>query len=158
MKLGLIKRMFTDFNNASALKTLYYSLVWSYTDSILQNQCLTSIQNNFLRYLCYKYGIQRTPYSGYDDLNILNSHFKIISLNNRFRLPPDLKFLFKLLHNYIDCPEHVERLNIKINSFNSRNKPIFYLSNSTNTYKMYSPANKLMSAGNSVCNINLFHT
>lgn len=95
MKLGLINRTCTDFIDASALKNLYYSLVLStfeyasliwHTDSIIQNQCLTSLQNNFLRYLCNKYGIQRTAHSGYDDLNC---NFKIISLNNWFRL---LKF------------------------------------------------------------------
>jgi len=56
MKLGSIKRMCTDFNDASALKFLYYSLVRSkfeyaslvrHTDSILRNQCLTSIQTIF---------------------------------------------------------------------------------------------------------------
>jgi len=54
MNLALIKRMCTDFNDASALKILYYSLVRStleyaslvwHSDSVLQNQCLISIQN-----------------------------------------------------------------------------------------------------------------
>lgn len=103
MNFELIKRMCTDFNDALALKMLYYSLVWFkfeyasliwHTDGILQNQCLISIQNNFLRYLCYKCGIQRTPHSRHDDLN---RNFKII-LKNRFRLL-DITFLFKLLHS-----------------------------------------------------------
>jgi hypothetical protein len=43
----------------------------------------------------------KKPSTGYDDLI---NYFEIISLNNRFRLL-DLKFLFKLLHNHINCPE-----------------------------------------------------
>lgn len=56
MKLGLIKRMCTDFNNASTSRVLYYflvrskfeytSLVW-HTVSIFQNQFLMSIKNFF---------------------------------------------------------------------------------------------------------------
>lgn len=91
----------------------------------------------YLRYLCYKCGIQRTAHSGYDDLSC---NFKIISLHNRFRLL-DLKFVFKLLHNHINYFEFVECFNFKINVFNSRNTPVFYLLNATNTYKIYSPAN-----------------
>lgn len=68
-------------------------------------------------------GIHSTPYSEYDDLNC---HLKKISLKNKFR-QQDIKFLFKLLHICINCPEHVERLIFKIIFSNSKNKPVLYL-------------------------------
>jgi hypothetical protein len=36
----------------------------------------------------------------------------------------ELKVLFKLLHNHIDWLELIQRLNFKMNYFNSRNKSI----------------------------------
>jgi len=72
MKLGLLKRMCNDFNDSSALKILYYSLVCSHidyaslirhSDSICQNQSLSRIQNNFLRYLSFKCHFERRPHS-----------------------------------------------------------------------------------------------
>ncbi|KAE9530775.1 hypothetical protein AGLY_011237 [Aphis glycines] len=68
----------------------YASLIW-HSDSICQNQSLSCIQNNFLRYLSFKYHFERRPHSGFKMLN--------------------LKFLFKLLHNLVDCPELLERIN-----------------------------------------------
>jgi len=113
MKLGLLKRICIDFYDSSALKTLYFSLVRSqieyatliwHTDNIVQNTSLSSIQNNFLRYLSNKCNVERTPHSGY---NIISNFFRIDSLKNRY-LTLNLRFLFKLLHNMIDCPELLE--------------------------------------------------
>jgi len=40
----------------------------------------------------------------------------------------NLKFLFKLLHNLIVCPELLERINFNVNIKKLRNKHPFYLS------------------------------
>jgi len=89
MKLRFLKLICKDFNDESALKTLYFSLVRShfdyaaliwYTDNITQNQSLSSVQNNFLRYLSYKCHLDRVSHSEYD---ILCSFFKIMSLDKK---------------------------------------------------------------------------
>jgi hypothetical protein len=119
MKLGLLKRMCSDFNNSSALKILYYSLVRSHidyasliwhSDSICQNQSLSNIQNNFLRYLSFKCHFDRLSHSGYTNISYF---FNIAPLNSRFKIL-NLKFLYKLLHNFIVCPEILERINFKV--------------------------------------------
>lgn len=77
--------------------TLYYIFLIWLTDYIIQNQSLSSNQNNFL----------------YD-----------ISENSIYIL--DCKFLFKLLHNIIDCHELLEHLHFRITLTYSRNKSVFY--------------------------------
>lgn len=57
-------------------------------------------------------------------------------------------FLYKLLHNIIDCPEILEQLNFRVNQSNSRNDSLFYLSSISNNYMLYTPANILMSVTN----------
>jgi len=61
MTLGVLKRLYKDFNDESALKMLYFSLTWShfnyasliwYTNNMSQNS-LTTVQNVFLRYLIF---------------------------------------------------------------------------------------------------------
>lgn len=37
-----------------------------------------------------------------------------------------LKFVFKLVHNSINCPKFIEPLNFKITTFNSRINVLFY--------------------------------
>jgi len=63
MKLGLLKHMCIDFYKNTALKILYFSLIW-HTDNICQNTILTSIKNILLRYLSYKSNVKR-PHSVY---------------------------------------------------------------------------------------------
>jgi len=127
-----IKRTCKDFLNAHILKLLYFSLIRSqqeyanliwHTDSIAQNQDLSQIQNNFLRYLCFQYKMYGAPRSDY---NIINETFSILPIEKKLNLL-NLKLLYKLLHNIIDCPELIERFNFKINSHNSRHKLLFYL-------------------------------
>jgi len=65
--------MCKDFYDESALKILYFtiirsnfdyaSIIWR-TNNIIQNHSLSTIQNNLLRYLSYKYHYKRTPHSG----------------------------------------------------------------------------------------------
>jgi len=69
----------------------------------------------------------------------------------------NLKFLFKLLHNLIDCPEILERINFRVTLFNSKSKCPFYLSNVNTNYISNYPANVLMSTGNSINNLDLFN-
>ncbi|KAE9529167.1 hypothetical protein AGLY_011963 [Aphis glycines] len=138
-KLGFIKRTCKDFHDAHALKLLYFSLVRSqleyanliwHTNSITQNKDLSQIQNNFLRFLSFQCHIYRAPHSDY---NIINRLFSILPFEKRFT-QLNLKFLYKLLHNIIDCPELVERLCFKINPLNSRQKQLFYPPNISSKY------------------------
>ncbi|KAF0761870.1 Uncharacterized protein FWK35_00019659 [Aphis craccivora] len=138
-KLGFIKRTCKDFHDAHALKLLYFSLVRSqleyanliwHTNSITQNKDLSQIQNNFLRFLSFQCHIYRAPHSDYNML------FSILPLEKRFT-QLNLKFLYKLLHNIIDCPELVERLCFKINPLNSRQKQLFYPPNISSKYMSY---------------------
>jgi len=79
-------------------------------------------------------------------------------LNKRFIIL-NCKFLYKLIHNIIDYPEIIERLNVKVNQSNSRNNSTFYLSSISSNYMLYTPANILMSAGNSTKDLlDLFNT
>jgi hypothetical protein len=150
-KLGFIKRTCRDFHDDIALELLYFSLVRSHLEyacliwinnTINQSQCLSKIQNNFLRFLCYQCNARRTPHSGYD---IEHNFFKIMPLDKRFKLLI-LKFLLKLLNNIVDCLELIERLNFKINFPNSRNKTVFYLPSISKNYLSSSTFYILMSA------------
>jgi len=62
----------------------------------------------------------------------------------------NFRFLLKLLNNImIDCIELHDQLNFKVYPINSRNKPTIYQLLKVNTkYLLFSPANILMSAGN----------
>lgn len=113
---------------------------------MIQNQLLSQIQNNFLRFLNFQCKIYRAPHSDY---NIINKLFSILPLEKRFKLL-HLKFLYKLLNNIIDCPELIEHLNFKINSHNSGHKLLFYLPNTLTKYILFSPSHILMSIGNSI--------
>jgi hypothetical protein len=90
MKLGLLKGMCINFHDHSALKTLNFSLVRSqieyasiiwHTDNIGQNTSLSSVQNNFLRYLSFKCNVDQILHSVYDQIG---DFFKIVSLKNRY--------------------------------------------------------------------------
>jgi hypothetical protein len=58
--------------------------------------------------------VERAPDSGYIIFNIF---FRIDSLGNRYHTL-NLRFLLKLLHNMIDCPELLEELSCKVCKYN----------------------------------------
>jgi len=152
--LGFIKRLCKDFRDTFALKILYCSLVRSNLEYCLliwinntskQNDTIEAVQNNFLRFMSFKFNIHRPPHGSYD--NILN-YLNLIPLKTR-RLQLISKFLHKLISGLIDCLDLLYLINFKINSFNTRNHELFYHVHSDKNYVLNCPANQLMLAGNS---------
>ena len=78
----MIKRNSSSFNDPFTLKCLYTSIVrpvfeyatiiWE-TFNIGHSEQLEKIQNNILRFICFKCNLHRPPHSGYENiLNFLN--------------------------------------------------------------------------------------
>jgi len=109
--LGFIKRTCGSFIDPIPLKILYCSLVRSHLEyrpliwinnTSKQNSSLESVQNNFLRFISFKFNIYRPPHGSYN--NIL--HFLYLLPLNEHRILLLSKFLNKLLLGVIDCPEY----------------------------------------------------
>ena len=167
--LGFIKRSCIDFHNPNALKTLYFSfirsileygsLIWT-SASTNHLQSLDRVQNNFLRFISFQCKINRIPHSNYEGLL---QYLNIKSLNTR-RITCNLIFLFKLINNFIDCPELLELINFKYPSRLTRTKQLFYIDNYKSRYLFFSPHALLMINGNMLnfeidifnCNLNTF--
>jgi hypothetical protein len=151
--LGFIKRTYAGFSDPIPLKILYISLVRSnlkYCPLIWINntskQVLTleSVQNNFLRFISFKFNINRPIHGTYN--NVLN--FLNVSLLSDSRTLLLSKFLLKLILGSIDCPEILSLIRFKINYLNSRDPKPFYPLLSTKNYILNSSANLFMTAGN----------
>ncbi|XP_060878360.1 uncharacterized protein LOC132950803 [Metopolophium dirhodum] len=158
--LGFINRTCQDFTNSDALKILYFSLVrssleynsvvWS-PSSVVHIQSLEAIQNRFLRFISYKCNIPRKPHSQYTPLlNQLN----MTTLAERRKII-DLKFLYKIVNGFLNCPELLSCLNFNIPHCRTRSANTFYISFQRTNYALCSPINRLMKITNDV-QIDLF--
>lgn len=151
--LGFITRTCTNFNNLNAFKNIYFafvrsqleyaSLIWS-SNNIGVTHNLEAVQNRFLRFLAFKFKVERPRHSDY---NGVLSYFNIQSLTTR-RSNLHCSFLMKLLNNLIDCPYLLERLNFRINTKSTRNQESFLINNVSKTYLKSAPINILMTIGN----------
>jgi len=151
--LCFIKRTCGSFIDPIPLKILYCSLIRSHLEycpliwinnTTKQNSSLESIQNNFLRFISFKFNIYMPPHGSYN--NVL--HFLYILPLNERRILLLSKFLNKLLLGVIDCPELLSSINLKINNLNTRDPKPFYPQFSNKNYILNFPANLLMVAGN----------
>uniref|UniRef100_A0A8D8UWL9 Uncharacterized protein n=1 Tax=Cacopsylla melanoneura TaxID=428564 RepID=A0A8D8UWL9_9HEMI len=129
--LGFLYRQTQDFTNTNVLKTLYYSYVRSHLEYcsvvwspqyLVHMKSLESIQRKFLRLLAYK---EKKYIKDHDYKPIMSSH-NIVSLEHRRELH-DLTFLFKLINNQINSPELLAKLNLRVNSKNTRSCLTFNL-------------------------------
>jgi len=161
MILGFIIRNCKDFTDPIALKTLFTSLVrakleynsviWSPYKKY-QIHCLENVQNRFIRFLAFKCNVIRESHSPYQPLLNL---FQIDCLSDRRKLI-DLKFLFKLVNGYTDCPELLSCLNFNVPQRRTRSTNIFYICSQRTNYSLSSPINRIMSLANET-NIDLFN-
>ena len=100
-------------------KLKYGVLIWS----PLYNH-LESVQIGFLKFICYKLdGVY--PERGISEINLL-TRFLLNSLLVR-RLTQSITFLFKLLHNKIDCIHIISKIWYSVPRINARYKTCFYL-------------------------------
>lgn len=154
--LGFIIRNCKKFSNVEALKTLYYSLVRSKLeygaiiwDPIynIHSQSLEKIQRKFLKYLVFKTD-NYYPERGYPNTLLLTS-LNMKSLENRRRVIV-LVFLYKLIHNLMDCPELLSKINFRIPRLEARQNLLFYCpTNRTNILKK-SPVYSMMELYNTL--------
>jgi len=147
--LGFINRSCKSFNNPYALTPLYYSYVRSILDygsmvwspsRIGPIRAIESIQNRFLRFLSFKYDIQRQPHSSYLPLlTVLNMESQEI---RRKRL--DLCFIFKLLNGQVYCPNLISNLSFLVPSRSTKQLNTFYVPLQSTNYGKNAPMNKCM--------------
>nr|CAH7725950.1 unnamed protein product [Callosobruchus chinensis] len=156
--LGFLIRNCRSFTNIAALRTLYCALVRSKLEyaSIVWSpaycthvEMLESIQRKFLKYLSFKVdGIY--PERGISQRS-LRERFNFDSLELR-RGNSALVFLYKLLHNSIDCIDLLDQLNLLIPRLNARRSVTFYCKRCRTSVMQHSPINTMCANFNLISN------
>lgn len=162
--LGFIVRCSREFTDINTLRTLYCcfvrskleyaSLVWSPNYDLYINN-LENVQRKFLKLLYFKSnGIY--PPIGYPQQHLLST-FGMSSLDDRRQYFSQV-FLYKVVHNILDCQEIVGQLNFHVPRPGSRQEQTFYIPTArTNTLKN-SPIFFICDSYNKYCNrIDIFH-
>lgn len=147
--LGFIIRNTHNFRNIQCLKILYFSLVRSKLEygAVIWNpfykyeiKLCEKVQIKFLKYMYYK---SQHVYPPKDvDIEILMCTFNLDSLKTR-RERLLVSFLYKLLHNQIDCPSLLEQINFLVPRANSRFSLTFYPNRANTNVIIKSPLNKM---------------
>lgn len=154
------KRNTKNFNNITAIRNLYCSLV----RSILEYSCiiwsptyithiniLEKVQHKFFRYLAFKLKIP----SHEINYNTLMTNYNIPNLKSR-REQADLIFLQKLINYKIDCPELLCLLNFKVPKYNTRNNFTFPIEHYQHNFLKNNGISRIQSTSNKFSDIDLF--
>lgn len=151
---------FTDINTLRLIyvsfvrsKLEYASVIWSpiYQNSKIQ---VESVQRKFLKYMFFKHN-GFYPERGIDN-NILLNLFDLNSLEIR-RNCTALQFLYKILHNQLDCVHLLNRINFLVPRQNTRQHNAFYLNMSRTNIQVKSPMFNICKIFNEIshlCDIN----
>lgn len=157
--LGFIIRNTLSFNNANALKCLYFSLirtkleycsiVW-YPYYNVQKKQLEDIQRKFLKFLHFRiYGSY--PVRGYSQ-SLLLATFSLHSLDLRRKLS-SIRFLYLLCHNKIECSFLLSLLDFHVPRQASRYDKLFHLSRPRSNIRYKSPIYIMSSNFNNICSL-----
>jgi len=139
--LGFIKRIYKEFNSPLILKILYCPLIRSSLEyeitiwNLSQQGIIDEIEKilwRFLRFCVFKVDMST------DSCDEITNCSGIKSIKSR-HLVFDLCFLDNLLNGFIDCPEILAKIDLKVPYFYSRFNPPFVIPNlSNNNYCMNS--------------------
>jgi hypothetical protein len=153
--LGFIMRNCSSFNDPFTFKCLFTSIVRSHleyatiiwdSNTIGISNHIEAVQNNFFRFISFKFNIERPPHSDY--INVSN-FLNLKSLADR-RKDSYVILLKNILNNRIDDSYLLSIINLKINRHNIRDPCLFYIPHTSLRYMLFSPINTLLTNGNSV--------
>lgn len=156
---GFIVRNCRSFTDVNALEVLYYSyirskleygsLIW-YPFYNFQVEAVERVQRRFLKYLAFKVDGEY-PARGID-YDHLTERFGISSLEIR-RKCASLTFLYKLLHQRIDCPDLLAQINFYTPRLQSRQNIFFHNNRARTNILLRSPINVMCNNFNQMCHL-----
>ncbi len=156
--LGFVIRNSFNFTRIETLQVLYQSLVRSQLEfaSVVWNptsaeaiKTIESVQKRLLKYLYYR---QFTYYPVSIPYKELLLGYEIKSLHGRRNIA-SLTFLHNLIHNKIRDPETLGKIQIRVPSFDSRNKNVFEPPIARTEHFFNSPINYMMRLYNQISKI-----
>lgn len=152
--LGFVIRNSQGFNDISVLFLLFNTFVLSKLEyaSIIWNpgyqtyrHSLENIQRKFLKYVSFRAdGVY--PAVGADQDQLL-ARYDVLSLSNR-RDMHSLIFLFKIIHNKLNCPSILSQLNFNVPLVTTRH---------TNTFYLLTPRTNLLKFSPLFCLCSIYH-
>ncbi|CAK1580211.1 unnamed protein product [Parnassius mnemosyne] len=162
--LGFVMRCSKNFKQIKTLKILYCCYVRSileYASQIWNPQYKTyisrieRIQMKFIKHLCYRVNDHYNSNHYYDKCR----KFHLLPLEMRRQIA-DITFLLKIASSEIDCPDLLEKLNIKIPKNVRRKVPLLLPATKTN-YRQNSymyRASKYFNTVSQLFNLDLFNS
>lgn len=154
--LGFLIRTCHDFKQFNSFRMLYMayvnsilsygSLIWNPHYNIYINK-LEAIQNKFVDFINKKL-FPDLPNSR----SLIKRKLGLISLEDRRQIT-DLKFVYKIVNNLIDCVSINNSIYYIVPSHNTRSKNLFYSSQANTNYYLYSPMHRCTKTYNSISNI-----
>uniref|UniRef100_A0A1Y1KXC2 Reverse transcriptase domain-containing protein n=1 Tax=Photinus pyralis TaxID=7054 RepID=A0A1Y1KXC2_PHOPY len=155
--LGFILRNCKSFNNMVALKALFFllvrskleycSLIW-FTSSKKNIDLIEHVQRRFLKFLYYKTEGHYPP-RGFCHETKLNL-FHVSSLEDR-RIKSSITFLFNIVHDKLDTPDLLSKINFLVPSYHYRLSLPFHLSPPRTNVLYMSPILSSCKTYNNLC-------
>lgn len=134
-KFNDINILFLLFNSFVLPKLEYASVVWNPGYQVHVHS-IENIQRKFLKYVSFRLdGVY--PPIGIPHQELL-SRYNVLSLNDR-RVMHSLIFLFKIVHNKLDCPTILDQLHFNIPTVATRHSNTFYLPTPRTNLLLFSP-------------------
>ena len=99
----------------------YASVIWNPAKKSMINK-LERVQRKFVKFFCFKFDIHYVS----EKYELIRSQLGLESIEER-RTSNDLIFLYRVINNQSDCPLILEKLNIRVPSYFSRNNDFFYI-------------------------------